>query len=55
MVACGGLVGCGQGVWWARLTCHLGILRLMTWGLARCRRVGLSRRASSRSQCLSGL
>jgi hypothetical protein len=28
VVAAGGPVGCGQVAWWARLTCHLGILRL---------------------------
>ena len=36
--------GLGQWVWRARLTCHLGILRLISLGFERCRRVGLSRR-----------
>ena len=43
MVGVGGLVGRGQSRWRARLTCHLGFLRLMTRGLARRRRTGLSR------------
>ena len=34
----GGPVGWGQLVWRARLTCHLGILRLMSRGLERRRR-----------------
>jgi hypothetical protein len=48
MVAIGDPVGWGQSACRARLTCHLGILRLMTLGLDRCRRAGLSRRQSSR-------
>jgi hypothetical protein len=43
MVAAGGPVGWGQSAWWARLTCHLGILRLIRRGLVRRRRRGLSR------------
>src|ERR1035437_9935240 len=44
--------GCGPPAWWARLTCHLGILRLMTRGAARRRRAGL-RRAISRRRKVS--
>src|SRR5450756_772292 len=44
--------GCGHPAWWARLTCHLGILRLMTRGAARLRRTGL-RRAISRRRKVS--
>ena len=40
---CDGCCGCGQAAWWARLTCHFGILRLMTRGAVRWRRAGLSR------------
>lgn len=39
-------VGWGQWRWRARLTCHLGILRLMSRGLERSRRLGLRRRHS---------
>lgn len=47
IVAMGGPVGWGQ-VWCrARLTCHLTYLRLMSRGLLRCRRAGLSRRQSN--------
>jgi hypothetical protein len=42
----GGLAGCGQCRWWARLTCHRVYLRLITRGLERGRRPGLRRRAS---------
>jgi hypothetical protein len=42
----GGPVGWGQSVWRARLTCHLGILRLMRRGFERSRRAGLIRRHS---------
>ena len=51
MVGSGGCEGWGHGVWCARFTCHLGILRLMTWGLVRRRRAGLSRWVSSRRAC----
>src|SRR5665811_140399 len=47
----------GQWSWWARLTCHLGILRLMTRGAERRRRAGLRRLISRRrkvSQSRSG-
>src|SRR5665647_1057680 len=44
--------GCGHPAWWARLTCHLGILALMTRGAARRRRAGL-RRAISRRRKVS--
>ena len=40
-------LGWGHSVCAARLTCHLGIFRLMTRGAERCRLAGLSR-ASSR-------
>jgi hypothetical protein len=43
MVALGGPVGWIQSACHERLTCHLGILRLMTCGLDRRRRMGLSR------------
>jgi hypothetical protein len=43
MVAVGGPVGWIQSACHERLTCHLGILRLMTCGLDRRRRIGLSR------------
>ncbi len=39
----GGPVGWGQLAWWARLTCHLGILRLISRGFDRIRRAGLRR------------
>jgi hypothetical protein len=42
----GGRVGWGQLVWQARLTCHRGILRLISRGLERGRHIGLSRRQS---------
>jgi hypothetical protein len=42
----GGPVGCGQSRCRARLTCHRGILRLISRGLERSRRAGLSRRQS---------
>lgn len=42
----GGPVGWGQSAWRARLTCHLGILRLISRGFERCLRAGLSRRVS---------
>ena len=35
-----GSSGWGQSAWWARLTCHFGILRLITRGEARLRRAG---------------
>jgi hypothetical protein len=47
MVASGVWVGCGQSWCRARLMCHLTYLRLIRRGLARGRRVGLSRRQSS--------
>jgi hypothetical protein len=43
MVAMGGPVGWIHSACQERLTCHLGILRLMTWGFERRRRMGLSR------------
>ena len=43
----GGRVGDGHSRCRARLTCHLTYLRLISRGLDRCRRVGLSRRQSS--------
>lgn len=49
MVGVGGLVGWGQLVCRARLTCHLGILRLIRRGLARSRRFGFNRRQTSMS------
>ena len=52
MVATGGPVDWGQVAWWERLTCHLGILRLMTRGAERRRRAGL-RRAISRCRKVS--
>ncbi len=45
---CGVCWDWGHVAWWARLTCHLGILRLMTRGATRGRRAGLSRRSSRR-------
>ncbi len=48
----GGCVGWGQLAWWARLTCHLTYLRLMTRGLARTRRGGLSRPVSRRRKVI---
>lgn len=51
MVASGGPVGWGQLWCRARLTCHLGILRLMSRGLARSRRLGLSRPQSWAMAC----
>jgi hypothetical protein len=47
IVVRGGPVGWGQVLCRARLTCHLTYLRLMSRGLLRCRRAGLSRRQSS--------
>ena len=47
MVVRGGWVGWGQLAWWARLTCHFDILRLMTRGFDLSRRAGLSLRQSS--------
>ena len=44
MIGVGGLAGCGQLACRARLTCHLGILRLISRGLDRSRRFGFSRR-----------
>ena len=44
MVVVGGPVGCGQLVCRARLMCHLEYLRLISRGLDRRRRIGLSRR-----------
>ena len=44
MVVLGGLSGWGQSVWRARLTCHFGILRLISRGLERSRRTGFRRR-----------
>jgi hypothetical protein len=46
-VMVGGPSGWGQWRWRARLTCHLGILRLMRRGLERWRRMGLRRAQSS--------
>jgi hypothetical protein len=46
MVGVGGPVGCGQARCRARLTCHLTYLRLVSRGLERRRRAGLSRRHS---------
>ena len=46
MVGVGGPVGWGQLAWRVRLTCHLGIFRLINLGLDRSRRTGLSRRQS---------
>jgi len=46
MAMIGGPVGWGQLAWRARLTCHLGILRLMSRGFDRGRLVGFSRRQS---------
>jgi len=43
MVVTGRLVGWGQLLWRARLTCHLGILRLISRGLDRSRRIGFNR------------
>ena len=43
MIGMGGLAGCGQLACLARLTCHLGILRLIRPGLDRSRRIGFSR------------
>jgi hypothetical protein len=43
MAAVGGLVGWSQSACHERVTCHLGILRLMTCGFDRRRRMGLSR------------
>jgi hypothetical protein len=43
MIGVGGLLGCGQSACLARLTCHLGILRLIRRGLDRSRRFGFSR------------
>jgi len=43
MVIWAGPLGWGQSAWRVRLTCHRGILRLMTRGLDRFRRIGLSR------------
>ena len=47
----GGPVGCGQLLCRARLTCHLTYLRLISRGLERCRRAGLSRRQSRVMAC----
>ncbi len=49
MVVTGGPVGWGQLAWRARLTCHLGILRLINRGQDRSRRFGFSRRTTSAS------
>ena len=54
IVAVVGSVGCGHAAWCERLTCHLGILRLMTRGLARRRRFGLSLASRYRSACCHG-
>ena len=43
MVVWGGWVGRGHCWWRERLTCHLRYLRLITRGLERRRRTGLSR------------
>jgi len=54
MVACGGCSGWGRWAWAARLTCHFGILRLITRGADRHRRIGLRRsrmRRSTACQC----
>src|SRR4051812_16798403 len=48
--------GWGQCAWCARLTCHLDILRLITRGADRRRRIGLRRsrmRRSTACQCAS--
>jgi len=48
--------GWGQCAWCARLTCHFGILRLITRGADRDRRIGLRRsrmRRSTACQCAS--
>jgi len=53
-VTSGQCCGWGQWAWAARLTCHLGILRLMTRGADRRRRIGLRRsrmRRSTACQC----
>jgi len=49
MIGVGGLVGWGQRACRARLTCHLGILRLIRRGLERSRRFGFNRRQTSTS------
>ena len=46
MVVMGGPVGCGQSACRARLTCQRGILRLISRGFDRRRRIGLRRRQS---------
>ena len=43
MVVTGGPVGWGQSACRARLTCHLGIFRLINRGHDRSRRTGLRR------------
>lgn len=48
MVVMGGpVLGWGQSRCLSRLTCHLGILRLISLGLLRRRRIGLSRASSN--------
>ena len=54
-VQVGGCWGCGQAAWRERLTCHRGILRLMTRGAARLRRAGLIRLVSRRRNTFHSL
>ena len=49
MIGMGGVAGWGQWACRARLTCHLGILRLIRRGLDRSRRFGFSRRQTRTS------
>ena len=42
------VLGWGQAAWCERLTCHFGILRLMTRGAERGRRAGVSRLSNRR-------
>jgi hypothetical protein len=51
MVVMGGPVGCGQSACRARLTCQRGILRLISRGFDRRRRIGLRRRQSRMRAC----
>ena len=50
----GGPAGWGQLAWWARLTCHLAYLRLITRGAERCRREGLSAGVGAGSRATRG-